>query len=86
MIKKLTIEKLRLLASAGAVRELRLVGQGGGFILMVATRDDEGPLTTALGDERVFSKIDTVARLVHELGIGCMTLDLAKWQPGQKVI
>ena len=39
MIKKLTVEKLRLLADAGGVREVRIVGQGAGFVLIVATRD-----------------------------------------------
>lgn len=79
MIKKLTIEKLRLLASAGAIRELSLISKREGFVLMVSTRDDEGPLETAVGEIRIFSKIDTVARLVHEMGIDRMTLDLDQW-------
>lgn len=84
LIKKLTIEKLRLLADAGGVREVHIVGQGAGFALRIETRDDQGTLETALGEVRIFAKLDTAARTVHELGLGRAVLDLAQWQPGQK--
>ncbi len=84
MIKKLTIEKLRLLADSGGVREIRIAGQGAGFVVSISTRDDEGTLETALGEVRIFSKLDTAARLVRDLGLGRAVLDLAQWQPGQK--
>lgn len=84
MIKKLTIEKLRLLADAGAVREIQLLGQGPGFALRITTRDDEGMLETALGEVRIFAKLDTAARMVRELGLGRVVLDLVKWEPDQK--
>ena len=86
MIKKLTVEKLRLLADAGGVREVRIVGQGAGFVLVVATRDDEGTLETAVGDVRTFAKVDTAARLVRELGLGRAVLDLVNWAPDQNAV
>lgn len=84
VIKKLTVEKLRLLADAGAVRELRIIGQGAGFALVVATRDDEGTLETAVGEVRLFAKLDTAARLVRDLGLGRAVLDLESWTPEQR--
>jgi hypothetical protein len=88
MIKRLTIEKLRLLVDAGAVRSVELVGVPDGFALRITTKGDEmsGTLETDKGHVRTFAKLDTAAKLLHELGVGRATLDLQSWAPGQKAV
>jgi hypothetical protein len=87
MIKRLTIEKLRLLADTGGVKSVELIGVADGFVMRVNAKGEDalsGTLETDKGHVRTFSKLDTAAKLLFDMGLGKATLDLKEWGPAHK--
>jgi hypothetical protein len=78
---------LRELCSAGAVRELVVVGmQQGGFAVRVGYgaggRQIEKVLGTSRGGVRRFASLDTAGALMRELGAYRFGVDMSDYEPG----
>lgn len=87
MIKRLTVEKMRLLADTGAIKSIDLIGCSDGFTLQVNAKGDVGGLLeTDKGHVRTFSKLDTAAKLIKDMGLGKASLDVTSWTPGQRSV
>jgi hypothetical protein len=57
------------LASAGVLRAVQLVGQVGGYAVMVRVGQTEKQLTGQRGEPRVFASLDTAATQLLALGV-----------------
>ncbi|MBV6872160.1 hypothetical protein [Xanthomonas euvesicatoria] len=64
-----TLATLAALASAGALRTVQLVGQVGGYAVMVRVGQTEKQLTGQRGEPRVFASLDTAAAQLLALGV-----------------
>jgi hypothetical protein len=87
MIQHLTVEKLKILAAIGGVKSIELVAVADGFVMRINVKGDDafsGALETDKGHVRTFSKLDTAAKMIFDMGIGKATLDLQGWTSGQK--
>ncbi|TVS59994.1 hypothetical protein E2P70_21945 [Xanthomonas perforans] len=61
MTSPMSITTLAALASAGVLRTVQLVGQVGGYTVMVRVGQTEKQLTGQRGEPRVFASLDTAA-------------------------
>jgi hypothetical protein len=75
---------LRALVEAGAIKRIRIIGDGA--FLHVEADTKRGPITalTLKGTAKTWSSLDTAAKWVRSLGIGVAQIDIAKWQPNQR--
>lgn len=65
----MSITTLAELASAGVLRAVQLVGQAGGYTVMVRVGQTEKQLTGQRGTPRVFASLDTAAGQLLALGV-----------------
>ncbi|MCC8489118.1 hypothetical protein LN572_04435 [Xanthomonas citri pv. fuscans] len=69
MTSPISITTLSALASAGVLRTVQLVGQVGGYTVMVRVGQVEKQLTGQRGTPRVFASLDTAAAQLLALGV-----------------
>ncbi|MGV7193604.1 hypothetical protein [Xanthomonas axonopodis] len=69
MTSPISITTLAALASAGVLRTVQLVGQVGGYTVMVRVGQVEKQLTGQRGEPRVFASLDTAAAQLLALGV-----------------
>ncbi|UUE99574.1 hypothetical protein NDY24_07470 [Xanthomonas hortorum pv. pelargonii] len=69
MTSPMSITTLAALASAGVLRTVQLVGQVGGYTVMVRVGQTEKQLTGQRGEPRVFASLDTAAAQLLALGV-----------------
>ncbi|MBD5035007.1 hypothetical protein VWT76_16055 [Xanthomonas citri pv. citri] len=69
MTSPISITTLAALASAGVLRSVQLVGQVGGYTVMVRVGQVEKQLTGQRGEARVFASLDTAAAQLLALGV-----------------
>ncbi|MCC5053996.1 hypothetical protein [Xanthomonas campestris] len=69
MTSPISITTLAALASAGVLRTVQLVGQVGGYSVMVRVGQTEKQLTGQRGEPRVFASLDTAAAQLLALGV-----------------
>ncbi|MFB8959965.1 hypothetical protein [Xanthomonas arboricola] len=69
MTSPISITTLAALASAGVLRTVQLVGQVGGYAVMVRVGQAEKQLTGQRGEPRVFASLDTAAAQLLALGV-----------------
>ncbi|MCC8549034.1 hypothetical protein LN480_04770, partial [Xanthomonas perforans] len=69
MTSPISITTLATLASAGVLRAVQLVGQVGGYAVMVRVGQTEKQLTGQRGEPRVFASLDTAAAQLLALGV-----------------
>jgi hypothetical protein len=74
---------LRALVDAGAVKRIRIVGDGACFHVEADTAKDSLPALTLKGQPKTWRTLDSAAKWVRALGMGTAQVDLARWQPGQ---
>lgn len=80
MGKAMTAFKLataRELAEAGSISSAMIVGQPGGWGVRLRVGQSEGALAGKDGRPRLFSKIDTAAATMRDLGLTQIVIDLA---------
>ena len=77
---------LRALIDAGAVRKVRLIGEGPQFRAEVETQGGLLVVNTTAGKLRTWATLDAAAKWVRDLGIGTLQLELDKWQPQQRML
>ncbi|MBQ0946361.1 hypothetical protein KAK07_23680 [Ideonella sp. 4Y16] len=82
----MTLEQLRATAAAGGVAGVTLKGQGGGFMLRIATRSgQDAVLAKARSTEpRRFGNPASAMILLREVGIAVAQLDATDWDPSEK--
>ncbi|MCF8838439.1 hypothetical protein QYZ29_20565 [Xanthomonas campestris pv. campestris] len=69
MTSPISITTLAELASAGVLRAVQLVGQVGGYTVMVRVGQTEKQLTGQRGEPRVFASLDTAATQLLAIGV-----------------
>jgi hypothetical protein len=79
-------KSLKLLIENGAVKKVNIIGRGGSLFIEVLTQSGAHIVTTQKGQLKTWSNINTAAKWIHSLGIGTITLKIAKWQPDQKIM
>ncbi|MEY2343280.1 hypothetical protein AB4090_14410 [Acidithiobacillus sp. IBUN Pt1247-S3] len=73
---------LSRLAEAGAVREAHIVGQGGGWAVLVQYGATERPLAAQRSRQvRLFRKFETLVSYLKEIGIARFDVDAANYTP-----
>ncbi len=75
---------LRALIDAGAVKRMRIIGDGARFHVEADTATGTLIAATGKGAPRTFGSLDATARWMRKLGIGSAQLDVSRWQPGQR--
>ena len=78
------VKILRALIDAGAVKRVRIIGEGSYFHIEVYTQNGASPINTLKGKLKSWGSLDGAAKWIHSLGIGKCQVDLSRWQPGQK--
>jgi hypothetical protein len=72
---------LRELVGAGAVLSATARGVPGGYVLLVNTEVGERLLTRQRGQARVFSRLETVASFLRDIGLNRFAVDTEAWAP-----
>jgi len=75
---------LKALIEAGAIRRVRIIGEGSIFRVEADTQSDPIIVNTLAGKLKTWSTLDAAAKWIHSLGIGSLQVDLEKWQPEQR--
>ena len=74
---------LRALVDAGAVKRVRIIGDGAVFHVEADTLNGTVPAMTLKGIPKTWRSLDAAAKWVRGLGMGSAQVDMAKWQPCQ---
>jgi hypothetical protein len=77
------IETLRELIAAGSVRSATLLGQRGGFAVLVSVGMQERTLANRAGSVRLYARLDTAAKDLRELGLAEFGVNVVNYQPGR---
>ena len=87
-MQSMTIEQLRAASNAGGVSGVTLKGQGGAFLVQIATRSGSGAvLSKARSTEpRRFGSPNSALIVLRDLGIAVAQLDATNWNPDQKEV
>lgn len=72
----------RELIDAGSVRNAGLIGQPGGYAVLLRYGMQERVIGTKAGTPRIFSRLEAAAKLLRELGIVRFDVDAANYAPG----
>ena len=75
---------LKALVSAGAVKRIRIIGDGAFFHVAAETPTGSVPALTLKGTPKTWRTLDAAAKWVRGLGMGSAHVELAKWQPDQR--
>ncbi len=75
---------LRALVEAGAVKKIRIIGDGCVFHVEADTPNDTVTATTTAGAIKTWSTLDACAKWVRGLGLGVAQINLARWTPEQR--
>lgn len=74
---------LRALVEAGALKRIRIIGDGAFFHVEADTATATIAALTTKGTPKVWRSLDAAAKWTRGLGVGTAQLELAKWQPRQ---
>lgn len=75
-------QTLSKLVDAGAVRGVHIIGQGGGWAVLVKYGMKEHPLVAQRsGDVRLFSRFETLVAYLRGIGIARFEVDAANYDP-----
>jgi hypothetical protein len=72
---------LAKLVESGAVRAARVISQAGGWAIIVTCGKTARPLAAQRGKVRLFSKLETVAVYLREIGIPRFDVDVVDYDP-----
>ena len=74
---------LKALVHAGAIKRIRIIGDGALFHVEADTPNGALAALTLKGTPKTWRSLDAAAKWVRGLGMGSAQVDLARWQPGQ---
>jgi hypothetical protein len=85
-MQSMTIEQLRAASNAGGVSGVTLKGQGGAFLVQIATRSGGGAfLAKARSTEpRRFGNPVSALNVLRDIGITVGQFDASEWNPDEK--
>jgi hypothetical protein len=83
MLKFITHPTLKELIASGSVRRTVLIGQRGGFGVVVSYGEVERQLCGARGSVRLFASLDTAVPYLKKLGLSKFEVDAATFEPGR---
>lgn len=85
-MQNMTIEQLRTVSDAGGVEGVTLKGQGGAFVVQIATRSGGAAwLAKARGNEpRRFTNPAAALNALRDAGITAGQFDASEWNPAEK--
>ncbi len=75
---------LRALVEAGAIRKIRIIGEGSNFRVEADTQAGTNIIYTSTGKLKQWRTLDAAAKWIHSMGIGTLQVELEKWQPKQR--
>ena len=75
---------LKALIEAGAIRRVRIIGEGSVFRVEAETQTGPIIVNTLAGKLKTWSTLDAAAKWIRSLGIGTLQVELEKWQPEQR--
>ena len=78
------VKILKALIDAGAVKNVRIIGEGSFFRIEVHTQGGTEVIKTLKGKMKSWGSLDGAAKWIHSLGIGKCQVELSRWQPGQR--
>lgn len=86
IMRSMTLEQLRAANNAGGVTSVTLKGQGGVFLVQIATRSGvDATLAKARSSEpRRFGNLTTALNVLRDLGITIGQFDASEWNPAEK--
>ncbi|BBD80761.1 hypothetical protein [Aerosticca soli] len=82
MTRPIKIETLRELVSAGSVQSATIMGQKGGYAVLVDVGMQQRPLGTKYGKARMFATTDTAVKALREIGMQRFKVDVTHYEPG----
>ena len=87
-MQSMTLEQLRVASNAGGVSGVTLKGQGGAFLVQIATRSGSGAVLSKArsGEPRRFGNPLAALSLLRDLGITVGQFDASDWNPAEKVV
>jgi len=77
---------LRLLVENGAIKQIKIIGDGGNLYVEVLTPTGKYQATTQKGKLKTWRNLNSAAKWLHSIGIGTIQLNIDKWQPNQKTL
>lgn len=85
-MQNMTLEQLRTVSEAGGVSSVTLKGQGGAFLIQIATRNGyEAVLAKARSSEpRRFGNPATALNVLRDVGITMGQFDASEWDPAER--
>ena len=85
-MQSMTIEQLRTASDTGGISGVTLKGQGGTFLVQIATRSGSAAvLTKARSSEpRRFGNPIAALNVLRDVGITIGQFDASEWSPGEK--
>ncbi len=75
---------IRALVEAGAVRQVRIIGDQNSFRVEIQTAAGSEVAQTLKGKVKAWASLDAAAKWVRSVGIGEAKLFLTHWTPNQK--
>ncbi len=81
---KMNERALKILIEAGAIKKFHIIADTSRFYVEVETPTGVVTASTLNGAVKTWATLDATAKWVRKLGIGKTTLDIARWQPGQR--
>jgi len=78
------IKSLKALINAGAIKKVRVIGEGSYFYMEIVTQTGSSIVKTLKGKLKTWATLDAAAKWIHSMGIGSLQVELEKWQPGQR--
>ena len=78
------VKSLKALINAGAIKKIRVIGEGSHFYMEIVTQTGLSIVKTLKGKLKTWVTLDAAAKWAHSMGIGSLQVELEKWQPGQR--
>ncbi len=75
---------LKAMVAAGAIKKIRIIGQGSRFHVEANTPNGAITAETYKGNIKSWVSLDTAAKWVRSIGIGSAQINMTHWQPNQK--
>ena len=85
-MQSMTIEQLRAASDAGGVEGVTLKGQGGAFLVQIATRSGAAALLAKArsNEPRRFGNPIAALNVLRDVGITIGQFDASEWNPAEK--
>lgn len=85
-MQNMTLEQLRTTVNAGGVKGITLRGEGGGFLVEIATRSGQDALLAKArtAEPRRFGNPTSALIVLRDLGIAVARIDATHWRPDEK--